>query len=96
MTRREHVKNGSVRSYAEPAGILRWIFVRGTNAVTCEIRVNGPHSHDVCVLPHWNLSSAIVDRYDRPARAFRRHAEIAQRFREAGWTLIRQRTPASA
>jgi len=57
--------------------------------ITCEIRVNGPRSQDICVVPHWNLSSAIVERYDRTTRALWRHAEIARRFREAGWTLIR-------
>jgi hypothetical protein len=68
--------------------MLRWIFVRGADAITCEIRMNGPYSHDVCVVPHWNMSSAIVERYDRTARALWRHAEIASRFREAGWTRI--------
>jgi hypothetical protein len=83
------MKNGLLKRRAEPTGILRWIFRRGTNALTCEIRVNGTHSHDVCVVPHWDLSSAVIERYDRPARALWRHAEIARRFREAGWTLIR-------
>jgi hypothetical protein len=80
-----------MRQPVEPTGILRWVFYRGTRALTCEIRINGAHSHDVCVMPHWDLSSSIVERYDRPARALWRHAEIARRFREAGWTLTRQR-----
>jgi hypothetical protein len=63
-------------------------------ALTCEIRVNDPKTHDVCVLPHWNLSSAVIERYRRPASALRRHAEIAQRLRNAGWTLIRDRAHA--
>ena len=84
---------------AEPVGILRWMFLRGTKAVTCEIRVNGAAAHDVCVVPHWDLSAAVVERYPRPVSALRRHAEIAQSFREAGWTLIRDgaaRTGAAA
>jgi hypothetical protein len=64
--------------------------------LTCEIRVNGPHSHDVCVVPHWDLSSAIIERYDRPGDALWRHAEIARCFREAGWTLIRRRSSEGA
>ena len=74
---------------AEPVGILRWMFLRGTKAVTCEIRVSGAAAHDVCVVPHWDLSSAVVERYPRPVSALRRHAEIAQAFREAGWKMIR-------
>jgi hypothetical protein len=76
-------------THPEPIGILPWIFLRGTKAITCEIRVDGPMSYDVCLLPHWDLSSAMIERYDRPANAFYRHAEIAEAFREAGWTLIR-------
>jgi hypothetical protein len=76
-------------THSEPVGILPWIFLRGTEAVTCEIRVDGSASYDVCLLPHWDLSSAIIEHYDRPASALYRHAEIAQAFREAGWTLIR-------
>jgi hypothetical protein len=79
----------TIPTRAEPVGLLPWIFLRGTKAVTCEIRVDGPAAYDVCVLAHWDLSSATIERYDRPASAFYRHAEIAEAFREAGWTLIR-------
>jgi hypothetical protein len=87
MTNRTHASRAR---HTEPAAILCWIFLRGTKAITCEIRVNGRQSHDVCVMPHWDLSSSIVERYDRAAHALSRHAEISRRFREAGWTLIRQ------
>jgi hypothetical protein len=39
----------------------------------------------VCVLPHWNLSDSMVERFNAPASALRRHAEIASQLREAGW-----------
>jgi hypothetical protein len=77
---------------AESAGILRWVFLRGPKAVTCEVRVNGRRSYDVCVVPHWDVSSAVVERYDRPASALRRHAEIAWHFRQAGWLHARRAT----
>ena len=59
-------------------------------AVICEIRINGPHAFDVCVLPEWDLSSDVVERCDRAAHALCRYAAIAERFRDAGWTLIRK------
>jgi len=34
--------------------------------------------------------SSVVERFDRVAHAFWRHAEIVRRFREAGWMLIRE------
>jgi hypothetical protein len=69
--------------------MLRWIFLRGGNAVTCEIRANNTHSYDVCVIPHRSLSAAVVERYERTADAVRRHAEVARCFRDAGWMLVR-------
>jgi hypothetical protein len=74
----------------EPVGILRWVFVRGAKALTCEVRTNGRHSHDVCVVPHWDVASSVVERYEGAAGALRRHAEVASYFRQAGWLLLRE------
>ena len=71
---------------AEPACILRWVFQRGPEVITCAVENSGERSSfDVCVLPHWNLSDSTVERFDAPASALRRHAEIASQLREAGW-----------
>jgi hypothetical protein len=76
-------KTGSV-------GILRWVFLRGRKALTCEVRMNGERSHDVCVVPHWDVKASIVERFARPGGAMRRHAEIAREFRQAGWTVVHE------
>ena len=76
-------KTGSV-------GILRWVFLRGRKILTCEVRMHDRHSHDVCVVPHWDVKSSIVERFERPASAMRRHAEIAQEFRQAGWHIVHE------
>jgi hypothetical protein len=71
---------------AEPACILRWVFHRGSDALTCAVEGGGRRSsYDVCILPHWNLSEATVEHFDAPTSALRRHAEIASRLRESGW-----------
>ena len=80
----------STRQPADSARILRWVFVRGTTALTCEVRVCGKETYDVSVVPHWDISSSVIETYDRPASALRRHAEIAWHFREAGWILVRE------
>jgi hypothetical protein len=77
------------RRRAEGIRILRWVFVRGNNVLTCEVRANGRQSHDVCVVPHWDVSSSVVERHARAASAFRRHAEIVSTFRQSGWILVR-------
>jgi len=80
----------TTRQPADSARILRWVFVRGTKAVTCEVRISGKETYDVCVVPHWDISSSVIEPCDRPATALRRHAEIAWHFREAGWILVRE------
>jgi hypothetical protein len=66
--------------------MLRWVFHRGADAVTCAVEASGSGaSYDVCVLPHWNLSQATVEHFDVAASALQRHAEIASRLRHAGW-----------
>jgi hypothetical protein len=73
------------RPQAEPACILRWVFHRGPDALTCAVEADGRSSYDVCILPHWNLSEATIEHFDAPASALRRHAEISSRLRESGW-----------
>ena len=75
-------------AWTESVGMLRWVFLRGRRMLTCELRMNSRRSHDVCVVPHWDVSSSVVERFDRPSSALRRHAEIAHDFRQAGWTLV--------
>jgi hypothetical protein len=82
---------GAGKRSLEPTRLLHWNFVKGTRALTCEIRVNASRSHDVCVVPHWDVSCAVVQRFDRAANAIWRHAEIARRFQDDGWTVIRRR-----
>jgi hypothetical protein len=78
----------STRRLAESAGTLRWIFVRGTKALTCEVRVLGK-TGEVSVVPHWDVSSSVIETLDHPTSALRRHAEIAAYLRQTGWSLLR-------
>ena len=80
---------------AESAGILRWIFLRGTRVLTCEIRSFGK-TYDVSVVPHWDVSASVIESFERPASALRRHAEIASDFRQAGWSQVRESTREAA
>jgi len=89
-------RSDPTRQPADSARILRWVFVRGTKAVTCEVSVCGKETYDVCVVPHWDISSSVIEAFNRPASALRRHAEIAAYFREAGWILVRERTRQTA
>lgn len=76
----------SHRPLADPTRLLRWVFHRGAESLTCAIETAAsPTSYDVCILPHWNLEVASVEPFPVAKSAMRRHAEIASRLRQAGW-----------
>ena len=77
---------------SEPAPVVplvRWIFERRGNAITCEVDMRETHACDVSVIPHWNAASAFVEHFDGPVHAMERHAELAQELRNAGWVVTR-------
>lgn len=68
---------------------LRWTFLRGTRAITCEVALAGEGARcEVHVIPGWDAPSAHVESADSPISALWRHAQIAKRLREAGWSLV--------
>ena len=73
----------------ESHSLLRWVFGHGTHALTCAVNANGVGAFDVCIMPHWNLSSSIVERCTSAAAAFERHAEISERLRRKGWVVVK-------
>jgi hypothetical protein len=86
MTTHNRVKKTRQPRDTESACILRWVFHRGSDALTCAVEVTGDQpSYEVCVLPHWNLFDAAVEHFEAPESALRRHAEIALHLRRAGW-----------
>jgi hypothetical protein len=56
--------------------------------LTCEICVNGPSSYDVCVIPHWDVSSSVIEEFANSSVALCRHADLVSHFREDGWVRI--------
>jgi hypothetical protein len=71
---------------AEPVRLVRWVFQRGENALTCEVD-QSQSTYDVCVVPHWDVSASVVEETDSPTLALQRHAEIARYLRQTGWSL---------
>jgi len=71
--------------------LLRWILRRGTSRLTCQVDTAGKTSRQylVSVVPHWDVESSIVETVKGPRVALQRHAEIALRLREVGWSVVR-------
>jgi hypothetical protein len=68
--------------------MLHWVLQRDANAITCQLDARGHRCYELCVLPHWDPSSAVIERFDAPRPALLRHAEIARRLRADGWIVI--------
>jgi len=67
--------------------IVRWIFERNGNAITCEIDMKEGRTCDVALIPHWDAAASVVERFDGPRRAIERHAELAVALLDDGWTV---------
>lgn len=76
---------------SESVCLLRWTFQKNGKAITCQVDGNeSASSYDVCVVPHWDVASAVVEKVQTPVGAFQRHAEITMRLRDAGWSVARR------
>ena len=73
--------------------MVRWVFHRDGFAITCEVDAYGTQSYDVAIIPHWDPSSAVIERFNRPLRALERHMSIAQRLRDDGWVVVDHAIP---
>jgi len=71
-----------------PVSLLKWVFYRKEQMLTCEISVNGADSYDVCVVLHWDAGSSVIESFDHAEAAIQRHEELAWYFREAGWARV--------
>ena len=71
--------------------MLQWIFTRSGAALTCELDATAG-GYEVCVVPHWNVASAAIERFDAAVTALERHAELARYLRDTGWHLARRGT----
>ena len=80
-----NIATRSAQQRDEP--VLRWIFERNEMSLTCEVDATGGHRYDVCVIPHWDVSQGVVEKFYAPRAAFERHAEIARQLRAGGWMV---------
>ncbi len=68
--------------------MLRWVFRRRADAITCGVDFTAGHQYEVSVVPHWNVSATAIEGFDSAPHALQRHAELTQRLRDSGWIVI--------
>ena len=68
--------------------LLRWVFQRENQLITCQLDREGRHpSYTLSLVPHWDARRAVSENFDAGVSAFRRHATAAEQLRNQGWTL---------
>ena len=68
--------------------LLRWIFQRGNQRLTCRVDQRaGDHTFTLSLVPHSATGAGIAETFTSAWSALRRHAIIASELRRAGWTL---------
>ena len=67
---------------------LRWTFRRDSEAVVCELGLNGDDSaYELRLNPPWNLHEITTEVFDDAMQAFQRHAAIERVLIDEGWLL---------
>ena len=75
----------------EPAShrIVRWIFQKGNELVTCGVvQEAGRPSYTLSLVSNAKEDDGIVEVFESGVTALQRHARIAARLRELGWTVV--------
>jgi hypothetical protein len=67
--------------------LLRWIFQRGNQRLTCRVDQQPGTGFTLSLLPDSPAAFGIAETFTSAWSAFRRHAMIASELRGAGWTL---------
>ena len=68
--------------------LLRWVFQRGNQLLTCRLDREGRQAaYSLSLIPHWGVNHAITETFDAGISAFHRHAALADHLRSEGWTL---------
>jgi hypothetical protein len=70
-----------------PRRLLRWIFQRGNERLTCRVDQQPGTGFTLSLVPHTTAALGIAETFTSAWSAFRRHAMIASELRGAGWTL---------
>jgi hypothetical protein len=74
---------------SRPKTVISWQFAKGARALTCRVDAAGlTQSFSVAVLPHWDVTRAIVEDVAGPAKALARHASVVSSLRDAGWRVV--------
>lgn len=67
--------------------IVHWTLGFDNDRLTCGVETDG-HAFRLSLVPNGHDEAAVVETFPSSAAALRRHAELAARLREHGWTVL--------
>lgn len=69
--------------------MIRWIFQRGQELLTCAVdQESGRSSYTLSLVSSRQADALVVERFESGVLALQRHAAVAAHLRDLGWTLI--------
>ena len=77
--------------HTQPAAhrIVRWIFQKGNELVTCGVvQEPGRPSYTLSLVSNARDDDGIVEVFESGVMALQRHARVAAHLRELGWTVV--------
>lgn len=75
---------------SESLPILCGILHRAVNSIGCQVDVRNDWSYELSIVPHWDPSAAMIERFAALTPALLRQAEVARQLRANGCTVIEQ------
>lgn len=85
--KRPNARNAIANHETASAPLLRWVFERRGDRLTCELDARSDDAFEVCLVPHWDTARSVVERFNGAGVALHRHAELVSGLRDAGWML---------
>lgn len=73
--------------HASPARVLRWVFRRDYDCLTCELTSAGTDYCHLSTMPAYPTSGKGIERFPQVSQALQRQCEIEAALIEDGWTL---------
>jgi hypothetical protein len=75
------------RAHGRSQRLLRWIFERGNQRLTCRVDQLADTGFTLSLVPHSTSATGIAETFTSAWSALRRHAIIVSELRRSGWTL---------
>ena len=72
----------------ESKSVVRWTFRRGNDVLTCQVHRQRSGRYRLSIIPYAPQGLSGIETFSHMVSALHRHAAIAARLRQDGWTVV--------